>query len=142
MAQYNDLDYRLFVDADVARRRLETLVAETLGAALHHPGLPGSYITGRYFEIDVEENADFDLFRRFEPRIGRYFSRYTLDVLALRGQTHDAHLALLSRLLQRLWGLGIPAFPAASLGGEEPPGPEDLPGRRHSRGYGAYKMRA
>lgn len=139
MFEHDDLEVRLFVDADLARRRLEALVAETLGAALHHPGLPGSYIAGRFFEIDVAENADFDLFRRFEPLTGRYFARYTLDVLALREQTRAAHLALLRRLLQHLWGLGIPAFPAA---GEELPGPEDLPGRRHSRGYGAYKMRA
>ena len=120
-------------------------MAETLDAALRHPGLPGSYVTGRFFEIDVAENVDFDLVRRFEPRTGQYFARYTLDVLALRGQTRAAHLALLRRLLQRLWGLGIPTFPAfppSAAVGEELPGPEELPGRRHSRGYGAYKMRA
>lgn len=142
MFNRDDLEDRLFVDADIARRRLEALVAETVGAPLRHPDLPGSYITGRFFEIDVADNANFDHFRRFEPLTGRYFSRYTLDVLALRGQTRAAHLALLRRLLQRLWGLGIPAVPASEDAGTELPGPEDLPGRRHGRGYGAYKMRA
>lgn len=141
MADLDDLACRLFVDADVARRRLEALVADTINGSLHHAGLPGSYITGRHFEIDVEENADFDLVRRFEPPYGPYYARYTLDVLALRGQTRAAHVALLRRLLQSLWGLGIPAHPSAGYG-EPLPGPDDLPGRRHSRGYGAYKMRA
>src|SRR5579863_19324 len=104
MSELDDLYVKLFVDTDVARRPLEALVADTIHGALHHPGLPGSYITGHYVEIEVEENAAFDQSRRFEPERGYLFARYALDIFALRGQTPLAHVALVTRLLQRLRG--------------------------------------
>lgn len=139
MPDLDDLYIKLFVDTDVARRRLEALVADTVHGALHHPGLPGSYITGRYVEIEVEENAEFDQARRYEPECGYLFARYALDIFALRGQTRLAQAALATRLLQRLRGVGMLAMPGDGLA-RGLPGPEDLPGRRHGHGYGAYKI--
>ena len=139
MSELDDLYCRLFVDTDVARRRLEALVADTIHGALRHPGLPGSYIAGRYVEIEIEENEAFDRTLRYEPERGYLFARYTLDIVALRDQTHLAQIALVTRLVQRLRGLGMLATPSGDVAGGLP-GPEDLPGRRHSRGYGAYKL--
>lgn len=139
MSNLDDLHYRLFVDTDLARRRLEALVADTIRGALHHPGLPGSYIIGRSVEIEIEENAAFDQARRYEPERGYLFARYALDIFALRGQTSLAQAALVTRLLQRLRGIGMLAMPGGNLANELP-GPDDMPGRRHSRGYGAYKI--
>ena len=140
MYDLDDLYVKLFVDTDVARRRLEALVADTVHGALHHPGLPGAYITGRYVEIEIEENAEFDQTRRFEPDRGYLFARYALDIFALRGQTPLAHLAMVTRLLQRLRGVGMLAVPGDDGLAHGLPRPEEMPGRRHSRGYGAYKI--
>ncbi|HEX6796590.1 MAG TPA: hypothetical protein VF116_02615 [Ktedonobacterales bacterium] len=139
MSDLDDLYIKIFVDTDVARRRLEAFVADTIHGALHHPGLPGSYITGRYIEIEVEENAEFDQSRRFEPQRGYLFARYALDIFALHGQTPLAQMAFVTRLLQRLRGVGMLAVPGNGFA-QGLPGPEEMPGRRHSRGYGVYKI--
>jgi hypothetical protein len=128
------LQCTLFVDASLARRRLEALVAELAGGTLRHPGLPGTYVAGRYVEIEISENVAPAHFGSDRAMLR---SRYALDIFALPGQTHPAQLALVSRLLQRLWRLGYEVGVAAEYAGELP-SPEEMPGRRHPRPISAW----
>src|SRR5215469_17218061 len=129
----DDLYCKLFVDTDLALCRLEALVTDTIHGVLHYPGLPGSYITGRYVEIEVANNAAFDQIRRYEPQRGYLFARYALDIFALHGQTPLAQTAIITRLLQRLRSVGMLAMPSEDLS-DKLPNPEEMPGRRHGRG--------
>lgn len=108
-----DLYCKLFVDADnLTRSELRTLLLGCLGNLVtdaEHMSLDSST-----FAIDVRRNEDFDPLQCQEPA-GFVFFRYYLDIDAVPGQPLSVQVALVSQILECLWGRGYAAVAACDF---------------------------
>lgn len=108
-----ELSCKLFVNGDdISQQDLHALLIECLGDQVKSAEL--NSIDGLLFAIDVKRNEGFDSIRCKEAD-GFLFFRYYLDVDAVHGQQPAAHIALVSRILEYLWGLGYGAVAACDF---------------------------
>lgn len=107
---------KVFVNADVARSDLVDTIAHALDGRIK----PLNTVAGDTWEIDVRRNDEHDAERSKDQENGFLFFPYYLDVVARRGRDRQAQIALVSRLLERLWERGYGAVAACDFEEELP----------------------
>ena len=121
MGDLNELDCRIYVEADLTADELAALLAGSLpGAAT--VGSVTRIIRVPSGEIEVRNNKEWDTFRAREFPDGFLYFRYTLEVYPFPATRHEDRVSLVANILNLLWSRGLPAVAACDMEQELPNG--------------------
>jgi hypothetical protein len=121
MDDLDNLDCKIYVEAeqtlDDSAALLRTWLAE---ATVNGPVM--RTIPTRYGEIEVRKNKEADKLRAAEFPDGFVFFRYVLEFYPFPATRHEDRVALVTKLVNRLWSRGLPAVAACDYENELPCG--------------------
>jgi hypothetical protein len=117
----NDLDCKIYVEADLAPEDLGGLLAALVGGTVSSAA--GSRtVQSPIGEIDIRNNPDSDKVLAQQFPDGFLFFRYTLEFYPSATARREDRISLVERILRQLWSRGYPAVAACDY-------EDDLPNR-------------
>ena len=119
MTNLNAIDCKIYVESDQMPAAFAPLLAASLGEATRNGTVARTLHTPQA-EIEVRKNKDANKLRAGEFPDGFLYFRYALEVYASPTSQHAEQVALVDRLLNRLWSQGFPAVAACDYENELP----------------------
>jgi hypothetical protein len=116
MPELNELECKIYVDADGTKGELAKRIAELLSAPVE-----GTTISTRCGEIDVQRNDDFDEKRRLEFPDGFLYFRFLVELYTDDSATPRCGPVVV-QILEYFWAQGLPAVAACDYEDDLPNG--------------------
>ncbi|HET8625927.1 MAG TPA: hypothetical protein VFL91_00805 [Thermomicrobiales bacterium] len=118
MTYSDDLDCKVYIAADAPRAELAAALARALAGAVDGPFRDTVRTPDAL--LDVVANDEFDERQQRDFPDGFLHFRYAIEVYPRADAPHEAVRQLVARLLEYLWGRGIPAVAACDYEDELP----------------------
>jgi hypothetical protein len=116
MAELNELECKIYVDAEGTKEELAKRLAPLLSAAVQ-----GTTLSVPCGEIDVQRNDEFDETQRLEFPDGFLNFRFLVEVYTDdAGTPHCSHVVI--QMLEYFWAQGFPAVAACDYEDDLPNG--------------------
>lgn len=121
MTDLNDLDCKIYVEAQRTRDELVALLRPVLAGGQISRGPGGTTVQTPYGEVEVRRNEDADPLRAGEFPDGFLYFAYALELYSPPTRQED-RVAFVTRLVEHLWSQGLPAVAVCDYENELPNG--------------------